>query len=201
MTTAPNPIRALRRAQGLTLQQLAEAARTTKSQIDKLEKGQRRLTVDWMARLAPALGCALGDLLSEDLSAALPAPAFTATLPVKNLIAAKNGTLRFAETPIDRVPRPPNLAHAQDAYALYVPDDSMAPMYRPRQLLFINPHKPPTPNGGTLVIAHDGTVLLRAFVKSTPKGATLRAYNPASTTTLTTKTLATFHSITGTLDP
>ncbi|MEJ0062123.1 MAG: helix-turn-helix transcriptional regulator [Alphaproteobacteria bacterium] len=53
----PNHIRFWRQKRGWTLQQLAEAAGTTKAQVDKLERGSRRLTVDWMVRLAKPLGC------------------------------------------------------------------------------------------------------------------------------------------------
>jgi len=59
-----NRISQLRRAQGLTLQHLAERVGTTNQQISHLEKGRRRLTVDWMERLATALACQPFELLS-----------------------------------------------------------------------------------------------------------------------------------------
>lgn len=60
-----NRIRELREARGLTQEQIAEAADTTFQQISRLEKGKRRLTDDWMRRLAPVLGVAPGALLVD----------------------------------------------------------------------------------------------------------------------------------------
>lgn len=52
---APNNIKALRESAGLSMAQLAELVGTSDTQINKLEKGERRLTEDWMRRLARAL--------------------------------------------------------------------------------------------------------------------------------------------------
>lgn len=60
-----NRLRELRKAQGLTMEALAARANTTASQINKLEKGDRRLTDEWMHRLAGALGCNAADLIIE----------------------------------------------------------------------------------------------------------------------------------------
>jgi transcriptional regulator with XRE-family HTH domain len=59
----PNRIRALRRQRGLTTVELAERADTSNQQIGRLERGERRLTQDWMDRLAEALDCAPWELL------------------------------------------------------------------------------------------------------------------------------------------
>jgi transcriptional regulator with XRE-family HTH domain len=58
-----NRIRVLRTALALTLDQVAERAGTSKSQIERLENGKRRLTVAWMRRLAAALQRAPAELL------------------------------------------------------------------------------------------------------------------------------------------
>jgi transcriptional regulator with XRE-family HTH domain len=50
--------------------QLAQRTGTSPSQINKLEKGQVKLTTEWMTRLADALGCRTIELLSD-----APAPA------------------------------------------------------------------------------------------------------------------------------
>jgi transcriptional regulator with XRE-family HTH domain len=60
-------IRALRQARGWSLQQLAERVGVSKPQIDKLERGTRRLTDDWIRRIAAAL-----EVAPEALSAAAP---------------------------------------------------------------------------------------------------------------------------------
>jgi transcriptional regulator with XRE-family HTH domain len=58
-----NRVREWRQRRELSIEELARRSRTSASQISKLERGQRRLTVDWMSRLARALGCRTEDLL------------------------------------------------------------------------------------------------------------------------------------------
>ena len=50
-----NRIAELRKVVGLNAEQLATLAGTTKSQLGKLERGERRLSDHWAARLAPHL--------------------------------------------------------------------------------------------------------------------------------------------------
>ena len=51
-------IRELRKARGLTLQQLAEIVGTTAQTIQRLETDNMSVSVDWLQRIAPALGVA-----------------------------------------------------------------------------------------------------------------------------------------------
>jgi len=52
-----NYIKELREAREITQEVLAEKIGTTSQQIYNLEKGKRRLTWDWIQRLAVALEC------------------------------------------------------------------------------------------------------------------------------------------------
>lgn len=58
-----NKIRELRTAAGLTAEALALRVGTSQVQISRLERGERKLTLEWMMRLAKALECAPEDLL------------------------------------------------------------------------------------------------------------------------------------------
>lgn len=58
-----NRIAEIRKARGLTLQEVAERAKTTNQQISHLERGRRKLSYEWMERLAVALSCHPLDLL------------------------------------------------------------------------------------------------------------------------------------------
>lgn len=60
-----NRIKELREARGLSLKDVARGAETTFQQIFKLETGSRRLTDEWMRRLAPVLGVHPASLLLE----------------------------------------------------------------------------------------------------------------------------------------
>ena len=61
-----NRIGILRVEKGLSLTDLARLAGTTKAQIQKLERGDRRLSLQWMSRLARALDVKMSDLLPQD---------------------------------------------------------------------------------------------------------------------------------------
>lgn len=51
-----NRLRELRNLRGLSEAELAKLAKTSSQQIDRLEKGQRTLSLNWAERLAPHLG-------------------------------------------------------------------------------------------------------------------------------------------------
>jgi transcriptional regulator with XRE-family HTH domain len=57
-------LRQLRTDRGLTLQQVAEAARLDVSTLSRLESGKRRLAVDHLPGIAAALGVTIDDLLA-----------------------------------------------------------------------------------------------------------------------------------------
>ena len=61
-----NRILELRKKRGLTLAQLAETTASTAQQIGRLEKGERRLTTDWMEKIARALDVLPEDLMSDN---------------------------------------------------------------------------------------------------------------------------------------
>lgn len=60
-----NRIKQLREAKGWSAERLAEEAGTSQQQIDRLEKGQRRMTTEWIHRISLALGCDGSDLIPE----------------------------------------------------------------------------------------------------------------------------------------
>ena len=60
-----NRIKELREARGLSAADLAEMVGTSQPQITRLERGVRRLTVEWMTRIARALDCRPMDLIAS----------------------------------------------------------------------------------------------------------------------------------------
>lgn len=62
-----NRIRSFREARGLSLESLADKIGTTNQQVSLLESGGRRLTVDWLVRLAEGLKCHPWELVGESL--------------------------------------------------------------------------------------------------------------------------------------
>lgn len=57
-------IREIRKAKGMTLQQVADKIGTTAQTIGRLETGMRTLSIRWVNRIAEALGCDPGELLA-----------------------------------------------------------------------------------------------------------------------------------------
>lgn len=70
-----NRIRLMRARQGLTLQQLAARVTPPASyqQIARLERDERRLTWDWLSKIARALECAPMDLIEDGWERLTPA--------------------------------------------------------------------------------------------------------------------------------
>jgi transcriptional regulator with XRE-family HTH domain len=75
-------LRQLRTDRGLTLQQVADAARLDVSTLSRLESGKRRLAVDHLPGIAAALGVSIDDLL---------APAVTPDPRVRNAPTTHHG--------------------------------------------------------------------------------------------------------------
>ncbi|MEO1170105.1 MAG: helix-turn-helix transcriptional regulator [Pseudomonadota bacterium] len=70
-------IREIRKAKGLTLQQVADRCEppTTAQTIGRLETGTRTVSVDWLNRIADALGVEAGDLVTLPEQPDLPVAA------------------------------------------------------------------------------------------------------------------------------
>lgn len=63
MTDRISPLKIARLASGLSMPKLAGLAGTSAQQIDRLERGERKLTKEWAERIAPHLGLSAQDLL------------------------------------------------------------------------------------------------------------------------------------------
>src|SRR5919202_6518498 len=139
-----NRIRDFRERARLSMQALADRAGTTASQINKLEKGERRLTVDWMIRIGRALDIdpkQLADFQGDPAGAAEaglppilnspPGELGAADLPVLGRAqGGPRGVLMMPteQQPVDWTYRPQQLRKVPDAFAVFAYDDSMHPM-------------------------------------------------------------------------
>lgn len=148
----------LRKAAGLTQQQLAEKI-DVKSQntIAAIETGST-IKSKHLMDIAAALQVRISDL---DPSFKLHE---TVTVPATKLLGDRNldvfGTVRVGRDdivvktnePIDVVLRPAPLEHVRGAYGLVVVVDSMVPIVRSGDTVLINPHLPPRLNDLCLFI-------------------------------------------------
>lgn len=221
-------MRELRQAAGLSQEKLAEMAGTSQPQINKLETGQRKLTVDWAVKLAGPLGVEPAVLLGLDGPTAataqapsqrparlsLPPLLRTAPLPQAQAQAAASMPVRAAarggvdqemfleDGPIDWIARPDYLKNARDPYAMYVVGESMMPRFRPAQLLHVNPHKPPAAGSGVVVVKCNKAVLVKEFVRRGADMVILREYRPADREfSVPLEEIDTLHTVVGLQEP
>jgi transcriptional regulator with XRE-family HTH domain len=64
ITQMKNRIREIRELRGISEAELAALVGTSQPQIHRLESGARKLTVDWMRRIARSLDCSPADLIA-----------------------------------------------------------------------------------------------------------------------------------------
>lgn len=233
-------LRRLREQAGLTQDQLAEMVSTSQGQIAKLEKGERRMTVDWAVKLGTALGVEplmlLPDVrpvskpdereggapgpgtvgtgqgrrfgaqpVASGRRAAEPASRFHAARALPVRAAARGGSdqeMFLEDGPIDWVGCPDFLVNAPDAYAIYVVGDSMVPRFRPRQLLYVSPRKPPVPGDGVIVAKINQAVMIKELVAYAADGVVLREYGPELREfTVPTVDIDAVHTVVGLREP
>lgn len=121
-------------------------------------------------------------------------------IPVVGVAAASIAGAFVVDGEIDRVRRPPGLAHAKNVYALYVRGESMSPRYRPGDLIFISPDRPPG-NGDDVVIQtrnHPGAGIeswLKEYVRSDGTKVVARQLNPASTIEFSSDQVVDIHRV------
>ena len=109
-----NQIGILRRAKRMSQADLAVAVGTTRSQINRLEHGERRLSLDWMTRIARVLDVKLSELLPPDGPVASASPEeeilhIVSRLPEKDkrmLVGIAREILRHGGAPGDAEPAP-----------------------------------------------------------------------------------------------
>jgi phage repressor protein C with HTH and peptisase S24 domain len=195
---AQNRIRELREAKRLSLEALGALAGTTKQQIYKLERGDVKLTVDWMNRLAPHLGVDAHELMLTAIKEQLtkPAPAspsvtrplgatpltnVTRDLPVLGRAAgAREGIIMIPveQDAVDWTLRPPQLDGVPGAFAILQYGDSMDPKYCNGDTLWIHPNVPCRVGNGVLIIKNNDEALVKILVRRTDLAVTVRELSP-----------------------
>jgi phage repressor protein C with HTH and peptisase S24 domain len=117
-----NRIREIRKKLKLTLEQVAEAAGTTNQHLGMLERGKRGLTLEWMERIAPALGVEVAELLDTADARKIPVVGYVGAgfqiYPVDDHMKGAG---------LDEVDAPPGIV-ARSAVAVICRGDSMIPV-------------------------------------------------------------------------
>ncbi len=164
-TELTNRIREWRNRRRMSLAELGEIVGLSRSEISKLESGNRRVRADHLVVLAKALKVAPEDLMDKDavrelIGDGIPSRPSAATLTVVQ-VRRHNGLVQIvaSESGLNG-DAPPQIANVPGAYAFYMPDTSMEPRVPVGAQLFVNPMLPP--RAGDLAIitrGEDGPVL------------------------------------------
>lgn len=104
-------------------------------------------------------------------------------VPVVGRAAASGepGKLIMLNEVTEYVPRPPELAGVQDAFAVFVYGDSMVPRYFPNERVYVHPYRPVA--RGDFCVIQIGAVepecaYVKRFVSMDEKEVRLEQYNP-----------------------
>lgn len=129
----PNRIGELREAKALSQERLAELASVAQSHLSRLERGERRLNMDLMRRLAAALDCAPADLIAAGARPLVPE-----TLVVAAAHSEARPERLERAPPYEWQPARPGLAFPAQCFAATVADRSADRLgYPPGSLLIV----------------------------------------------------------------
>jgi transcriptional regulator with XRE-family HTH domain len=157
-----NHLRELRQKAGLSQEALARLMGTTRSQLNKLERGERRLTEKWIERAAKALGVPMARIIEID------------TVPLLGLVGAGAQLVFNHEThgPFDEVDPPPESSGS--VVAVEVKGDSMLPSAENGDLLYYEDRREPVTddllNRLCVIGLPDGRVMVKKLQRGRSPG-------------------------------
>lgn len=159
-----NRIAELRQAKGWSQEDLAKRIGSSNQQIGRLEAGARRLTVDWMERIAGALGVPVTELLplrGDGLA------------PLVGYVGAGSEAHYYGDgqSPNEFVPMPPG--GSRDTVAVEIRGESLGPLFNRWLVYYDDVHTPP--HDGLLrklcvVGLDDGRVLVKQLLRGSSPG-------------------------------
>ena len=168
-------LRRIREAKGLSQPDLAKKADTSQQQIDRLEKGERRLTLSWARRLARALG---PDVKPKDLN---PVSEAEEAVIVAHVGAGEMVIYLEDQGTLDVIDAPPGIHGGE---AVRVRGKSMMPRYEDGDIVFFSKELGQDPANcvgrDCVVELFDGRTYLKRIERGSEKGTfTLRSHNPS----------------------
>ena len=197
-----NYLRQWRESRGLTLEQVGNGIGTDKTQVSKLERGDRRLSTDWLEKLARLYGVDTAKLLApppergmstESVQTLVSSPSvlqnawsWARDVPILGVtVGGVDGSFQMnAGEVADYAKRPPTMDRAGRVFALYVQGSSMSRWREQGQLVYCDPVRPAKPGDRVVVECHperegDGhPAFLKELVAKTGTKLRLKQYNP-----------------------
>lgn len=143
---------------------------------------------------------ATGDFTKADFDTRMPIPPPVGRdLPIRGRAGASDLYSFEGALDLGYVERPHYFLGNSEAYALYCHGDSMSPRYDAGQLLYIDPHRPPSPGNDVIVILTDGTGFLKRLVRRTQKEVRFRQFNPDKEFTIPASQISAIHLVVSSL--
>ncbi len=136
-----NRILELRKNHGMTLAQLAEKTGSTPQQIGRLEKGERRLTTDWMEKIAQALDVLPEDLMTSNHGERVVIPEIATNTMVGNATRKTNvaeGDNILSEWSLPKQLLANQVGSDSTMRIIQVMGDSMQPEFNPGDRVMVN---------------------------------------------------------------
>lgn len=171
MEQKPNPLadlgailRRIRKAQKLTLQDVADLAETDTGNLSRIETGKQVCSHDMMERITKAIGTTTQDVYEEAFEVAdvklskwmAESPAIKGSVPLVSWVQA--GTWALADDPLqpgegERIPT--TYQARAHTFALRVRGDSMEPKFPEGCIIIVEPESEATP-GQYVVVRQNG---------------------------------------------
>jgi transcriptional regulator with XRE-family HTH domain len=196
-----NRIKMLRRQRDWSQEKLARRVGTSNQMISLLERGRRRMTLEWLERLAQALECRPADIFKPSNGPVILGNQ-PRDLPIRGTAAGSaSGAFQLRDNDcIGFVRRPKTFSHNSNVYAIYVVGDSMAPAHQDGELRFVDPDSEPA--AGDFVIAlieHYPGAGVQAYIKRLKSRSVdwllVEQFNPIGELKLATATIRGLHRI------
>lgn len=161
-----NMLKSLREDHGWTHERAAEEMGVSRSQFIKLERGERRLNTDYIARAAKAFGVPASRVLGDDERLTIPIVGRVGATP-DGIIVQDTGQGNFGELDVPAGATGDEAALEVDGYSMgiYAPDGSI--------ILYHDRHDPPTEDllGEVCVVGlPDGRVLMKRLLRGSARG-------------------------------
>lgn len=181
-------------AVGKTQADLARALEINPSAVSRLLKGERMLKTAEIPQVAALLevtgetllrglrepdgGGARLDVQNKPARYSEPTSTNSELIPIRSAGRGSDHQEMFLEDgPVGHTRRPGSLQGVRQAYAIYMPGDSMSPRYEPGWLLFVNPFKPARQGRDVVVEKKDGAVLIKTLGRRTGGKVALHSVN------------------------
>lgn len=168
---AINGVKVCRARAGISQEELARRVGTNRQQIQRLETGYRKLTLDWIERLAKALGCEPDDIIHPE-----KADAAKASTGVISIYGAQNSVMTFQDAILDNLLRGYENAELE---LVLVNSEDVAKTAKPGDYILLDKSTTKVSAAGLFLITTWAEERIWRYLAPTPTPGKLRVYADA----------------------